>query len=151
MASQRVGHDWVTRLNWMQEMWVWALGWEDPLEEEMAIHSSILAWKIPWTEEPGGLQSMGSQSVRHSWSDLAHTHTMAAWPGQGLEQKVMPLIHVLDWTQIPPIIHEFLTLIIRWSRQEDCEGLSTHSSLLPEKGIKFYGPQPQHEDRLLLI
>ena len=45
---------------------VWeTLGWEDPLEKEMAIHSSILGWKIPWTEEPGGLQSMGSQRVRH--------------------------------------------------------------------------------------
>ena len=42
-----------------------SLGWEDPLEEEMATHSSILAWRIPWTEEPGGLQSMGSQRVRH--------------------------------------------------------------------------------------
>ena len=41
------------------------LGWEEPLEEEMATHSSILAWKIPWTEEPGGLQSMGSQRVGH--------------------------------------------------------------------------------------
>ena len=45
----------------MQEMQVQSLGWEDPLEEEMAIHSSILAWEIPWTEEPGGLQSVGSQ------------------------------------------------------------------------------------------
>ena len=45
----------------MQETWIQFLGWEDPLEKEMAIHSSILAWKIPWTEEPGGLQSMGSQ------------------------------------------------------------------------------------------
>ena len=52
----------------MQETWVRFLGWEDPLEKEMAIHSSILAWKIPWTEEPGGLQSMGSQRVGH---DLA--------------------------------------------------------------------------------
>ena len=41
------------------------LGWEDPLEKEMAIHSSTIAWKIPWTEEPGGLQSMGSQRVGH--------------------------------------------------------------------------------------
>jgi len=41
------------------------LGWEDPLEEEMAAHSNILAWEIPWTEEPGGLQSMWSQKVRH--------------------------------------------------------------------------------------
>ena len=45
----------------MQETWVRFLGWEDPLEKEMATHSSILAWRIPWTEEPGGLQSMGLQ------------------------------------------------------------------------------------------
>ena len=43
------------------------LGWEDPLEEGMATHASILAWRIPWTEGPGGLQSMGSQRVRHDW------------------------------------------------------------------------------------
>ena len=49
----------------MQAMWVQSLGQEDPLEEEMATHSSILAWEIPWTEEPGGLQSMGSQRVGH--------------------------------------------------------------------------------------
>ena len=48
-----------------QEIWVWSLGWEDPLEKEMATHSSILAWKIPWTEEPDGLQSMGLYRVRH--------------------------------------------------------------------------------------
>ena len=48
-----------------QETWVPSLGWEDPLEKEMATHSSILVWRIPWTEEPGGLQSMGSQRVRH--------------------------------------------------------------------------------------
>ena len=47
----------------MQETWVHSLGWKDPLEEEMASHSSILAWKIPWREEPGMLQSMGSQRV----------------------------------------------------------------------------------------
>ena len=49
----------------MQETQIPPLGWEDPLEEEMATHSSILAWTIPWTEEPGGLQSMGLQRVRH--------------------------------------------------------------------------------------
>ena len=47
----------------MQETQVWALGWEDSLEEEMATHSSIFAWEIPWTEEPGGLQSTGSLRV----------------------------------------------------------------------------------------
>ena len=49
----------------VRETWVQSLGWEDPLEESMAIHSSILAWRIPWTEELGGLQFMGSQRVRH--------------------------------------------------------------------------------------
>ena len=49
------------RLPAMQETWVRSQGWEDPLEKEMAIPSNILAWRIPWTEEPGGLQSMGSQ------------------------------------------------------------------------------------------
>ena len=44
----------------IRETWVRSLGWEDPLEKEMATHSSTLAWEIPWTEEPGGLQSMGS-------------------------------------------------------------------------------------------
>ena len=48
----------------MQEIWVQSLGWEDPLEEEMATHSSILAWRIPWTEEPGALQSMALKIVR---------------------------------------------------------------------------------------
>ena len=47
----------------IQEMRVRSLGWEDSLEEEMATHSSVLAWRIPWTEEPGGLQSVGSQRV----------------------------------------------------------------------------------------
>ena len=51
-----------------------SLGGEDPLEEGMATHSDILAWRIPWTEKPGGLQFIGSQRVRHSWSDLAGTH-----------------------------------------------------------------------------
>ena len=50
----------VKNLPAVQEIWVRSLDWEDPLEREMAIHSSILAWKISWTEEPGGLQSMGS-------------------------------------------------------------------------------------------
>ena len=49
-----------------------SLGWEDPLEKGMAIHSSILVWRIPWTEEPGGLQSMGSQRVEQDWAINTH-------------------------------------------------------------------------------
>ena len=57
----------VKHLSIMQETWVQSLGWEDPLKKEMALHSSTIAWKIPWTEEPDRLQSMGSQRVRHNW------------------------------------------------------------------------------------
>ena len=55
----------VKRLSTMRETQIQSLGWEDPLEKEMAIHSSTIAWKIPWTEEPGRLQCMGSQRVGH--------------------------------------------------------------------------------------
>ena len=58
----------VKNLPSLQETWVQSLGWEDPLEKGMATHSSILAWRIPWTEEPGGLQSMVSQKVRPEWA-----------------------------------------------------------------------------------
>ena len=57
----------IKNLSAIKETWVWSLGQEDPLEKEMAIHSSILSWEIPWIEEPVGLQSMGSQKVRHDW------------------------------------------------------------------------------------
>ena len=60
LVAQMVKH-----LPAIRETWVQSLGWEDPLEKEMATHSSTLAWKIPWTEEPGRLQSMGSQRVEH--------------------------------------------------------------------------------------
>ena len=56
----------VKRLSTMRETQVRALGWEDPLEKKMATHSSTIAWKIPWTEEPGRLQSIGSQRVGHN-------------------------------------------------------------------------------------
>ena len=64
----------VKRLPTMWETWVRSLGREDPLEKEMATHSSILAWKIPWTEEPGGLQSMGSQKSQTQLSDFTSLH-----------------------------------------------------------------------------
>ena len=60
LVAQRLKH-----LPAMRETWVRSLGREDPLEKEMATHASILAWRIPWTEEPGGLQSTGSQRVGH--------------------------------------------------------------------------------------
>ena len=60
----------------MQETWVWSLDQEDFLEKEMATYFSILAWKIPWTAEPGRLQSMGSQRVRNDWVTEHKTHIL---------------------------------------------------------------------------
>ena len=81
----------------MQEMWVWSLGQEDPLEKEMATHSSVLAWKISWTEEPGRLQSMGLRRARHNW---AHMHTLS-WqlciPCSGL-LLILPVLNLIFFT-----------------------------------------------------
>ena len=62
-----------------QVTWVQSLGWEDPLEEEMASHSSILAWRTPWTEEPGGLQSTGSRKRRTGPNTLTHIRAPINW------------------------------------------------------------------------
>ena len=69
-------------LSTMQETWVRSLGQEDPLEKEMAIYSSTIAWKIPWTEEPGRLQSTGSQRVRHDWA-----HFLLSFFQRGLDHS----------------------------------------------------------------
>ena len=69
----------VKRLPAMQETWVRSLGQEDPLEEEMATHSSVLAWRIPWTEEPGRLQSMGLLRVGHDWTTSLSFYTTKYW------------------------------------------------------------------------
>ena len=63
----------------MQKLQVGSLCWEDPMEEEMATHSTILARIIPWTEEPGRLQSTGSQRAGHDWSKRLHTHTIQSF------------------------------------------------------------------------
>ena len=63
----------VKPLSTMRENQVQSMGWEDPLEREMATHFSTLAWKIPWTEECGRLQSMGSQRVEHDWATSLFT------------------------------------------------------------------------------
>ena len=67
----------VKNLPAMRETWVRSLGGEDPLEKGMATYSNILAWRIPWTEEPGGLQTMGSQRVRHDWATNTYLHTIS--------------------------------------------------------------------------
>ena len=69
----------VKNLSAVQETWVQSLGREDPLEKGTATYSSILAWKIPWTEQPGELQSMGSQRMRHDWANKQHNRAWFRW------------------------------------------------------------------------
>ena len=68
----------VKNLPAMQEIWVQSLSWEDPLEKEMATHSSIPTWEIPWTEEPGGLHSMGLQRVQHDLATKQQQQVLSA-------------------------------------------------------------------------
>ena len=84
---------WVKKLPVVQETWVHSLGWE-----ENVTHSSILAWRIPWTEKPGRLQSMGSQRVRHTRSDLAHAHT---WQFYSIDLYVCLYVR----TMLPWLLH----------------------------------------------
>ena len=78
----------------MQEMEVWSLGWEDPLEEEMATHSSIVAWRSPWTEEPGGLQSMGLERGGHN-SVMEHGCSLGNKPSWKPEARRSILVNLL--------------------------------------------------------
>ena len=88
----------------MQETHAWLLSWEDPLEKGKATHSSVLAWRIPWTEEPGGLQSMGLQRVGHDWA-TSNLHQpsvlpLGHLPGERGHHECMwdPRLHSLVWT-----------------------------------------------------
>ena len=83
----------------MQGTQVWFLDQEDPLEEEMATGSSILAWKIPWREEPGGLQSMGSQRARHDWASEHARTRIGIW----LFQARLIVSESLQATCNPPL------------------------------------------------
>ena len=78
----------VKNLSGIQEMRVQSLEWEDPLEKEMATHSNILAWEIPWTEEPSGLQSIGLHRVGHDWSNLAYNQERYAFFPYGLWKDI---------------------------------------------------------------
>ena len=101
----------------MWETRVWSLGWEGPLEKEMATHSSTLAWKIPWFEKPGRLQSTGSQRVRHDWA--TSLHLVAKWvriclPMQGtwvsslstkIPRPTTPVCHSYRACTLEPLTH----------------------------------------------
>ena len=105
----------VQNLPAMWETWVRSLGQEDPLEKGMATHSSILAWRIPWTEEPGGLQSMGSQRVRHDWA--TNTYPLVAQTVKNL--PAMPETRVQSLGQ----------------ESSSEKGMATHSNILARRTL----------------
>ena len=104
----------------IKETQVWSLGREDPLEEAMATHSSILAWRIPWTEELGGLQSIGSQRVRHDWSNLEQQSTMG-------EVEYISLLALITNTVVNSLNIYLSYQILRYSVASSASYLFFHS------------------------
>ena len=142
----------------MQETWVWSVGWEDVLKKGMATHSSILAWRIPWTEEPGGLQSMGSQRAGHDWVSSKHTHTHTH-----THTRILSLLSPSHWSRLSPsiglgslcyavpshplcILHVVLYISQRYSLSSSCPFLSpmdcVHESILSSLALQIGSSVP---------
>ena len=140
LVAQMVKH-----LSTMWETWVRSLGQEDPLEKEMAIHSRTIAWKIPWTEELGRLQSMGSQRVRHDWV-TSLTHSM--WP-YGLYSPPGSSVHGIFQARI---LEQVAISYSRGSSQNRDQiyqtQLSTHNVMVFGSGA--LGRWSDHEGRALI-
>ena len=103
----------------MWETWVLSLGWEDPLEKGKATHSSILAWKIPWMEEPGRLQSLGSQRVGHDWvTSLYFTHSsIPTWRIPWTVQSIGLQRVRHDWVTFTSLLH-YRGILYNWATWE---------------------------------
>ena len=115
----------------MRETCVRSLGWEDSLEKEMAIDSNILAWKIPWTEEPGGLQSTGLQRVGHDQVTSLH-FTSCLFP-RGKLRTVQPLILKETWR---PVVSKTLHLFVGCVRSDFCN-MNISRSYFKKLNIKY--------------
>ena len=125
-------------------MLVQFLGWKDPLEEEMATHFSLLAWRIPWTEEPGGQQSIGLQRVGHDWSEFTCTHILVLNRGRYLWMHFTLCAFVLSCVYLfattGAIAHQ-TPLSMEFSRQEYWSGLPFPAPWdLPDPGIEPTSP-----------
>ena len=126
----------------MQDTWIWSLGQENPLEEEMATHFSILAWKIPWTQESGVLQSKGLQRVEHDWAHRRthrhthrHTHTdtqFLSFPHSAVVNNLWPMQETPDAGSISAL------------GRSPGVGNRTHSSMLAWKAPRAEEPGGLH-------
>ena len=124
----------VKNLPAMQEVWVQFLGWEDPLEKEMATHSSILVWEIPWTEDPSGLRSMESQRVRHDWVSSSFTFHL-------VEEKLIPNLIRGPGPKINPA-----KVIVNAFSHKEAESVWIFSEIFFSTGICF--PVCCNQDKL---
>ena len=110
------GGQMVKNLPAMPETWVLSQGWEDPLKKGMATHSSILAWRILWTEEPGRLQSMGSQRVRHDWASFIHFTSLHFMMAKSIKKKISTTVakRTLDSWEMWAVSVEFAVSREKW-------------------------------------
>ena len=121
----------------MQETWVWSLGREDPLEEGMATHFHILAWRIPWTEEPGGLQSIGLQRIRHDWVTNAFTFHLSIHPSIHLYLYIYVYLYLF----IHPSLSVSIYLSVAISLSSAIQGTNSISSFQAWADSVFPCPQ----------
>ena len=98
------------------ETQIWTLGWGGPLGKGMITHSSILVWRIPWTEEPGGLRSMGPQRVRYDWVTNIHTHTqqiaMQCLRNQSVWRKIS--VRRDSWKESSILLKKIVMIVLSW-------------------------------------
>ena len=136
----------VKNLPAMQETWVRSLGWEDSLEKRMATHSSILAWRIPRTEEPGGLQSMGSQTVGHSWATNMYVY---AYLSIYLHQPIQPIFSFLGSVLFFFIaVYLLYKVVLVSAEQQSQPGTHLHLSLLFLDSFPFSSAQSTEQRSL---
>ena len=134
----------VKRLPVMRKMWIWSLCGEDPLKKEMATHSNIFAWKTPWTEEPFGLQTVGSQRV--DTTEHTHTHTHRLLSGSGwwntgasadislrFPSDVHPEVGLLDHTVV--LVFSFWGPSIRFSIVATQDEMKEHARNCPAQDL----------------
>ena len=119
----------------MQETLVWSLGQEDPLDKEMATHSSTLAWRIPWMEKPGGLQSMGSQRVRHNCVTNFSFSTFLSFTSCGFYLPKLQIIYKMDKIEAPIWLNCFECKITQ--RVSLWKFIFARASIVKKKNIKL--------------
>ena len=128
------------------ETQVWSLSQEDPLEEGKATHSSIIAWRIPRTEEPSELQSIVLQRTRHNWSDLAHTQALyASEKKKQTNKKLKSHLPMLGWMALHHVARIIYIFLCHWTSSLHCMTICFHEILEGREAlIHLYTQKPMN-------